>query len=103
MAIISSSHPVVVNIIKSKALWVINALVEVLIDVFWFWQLKIQEYMTRADGTAGLKLQLQRAQSYEEWEQFAYKMDSQLGNDLWYVLNDFLSGRTRLNFHKLTL
>lgn len=73
----------VVNSIKHKALWAIGALVEVLIDVFWFWQLKIAEYLTRSDGTAGLRRQLQNAQSYEEWEKYAYKLDSQLGNDLW--------------------
>ena len=71
------------NMLKHKVLWALGALVEVLIDVFWFWKLKFQEYLTRSDGTSGLKRRLQTAQTYEEWEKYAYKLDSQLGNDLW--------------------
>lgn len=73
----------VANSVKARLLSLIWALVEVLIDVFWFWQLRVRAYFSRGDGTAILKRKLQTAPTYEEWEKYAYQLDSMLGNDLW--------------------
>lgn len=78
-----SSFRLSANALKA---WLISAtwgLLEVLIDVFWFWWFKIASHLRRSDDTAVLKRKLQMAQSYEEWEKYAYKLDSMLGNDLW--------------------
>lgn len=69
--------------LKNRLLGLGWALLELLVDVFTFWWLKITSYLSRKDDTAALKRRLQLAQSYEEWERYAYELDSILGNDLW--------------------
>ncbi|KAG5356142.1 putative triacylglycerol lipase [Yarrowia sp. B02] len=67
-----------------KNLWVFfTALLELLFDVSWHWMLQSWHWWCSTDQKTLLQLQLDQAETYEEWESIASELDELLGNDVW--------------------
>ncbi|CAN6652902.1 triacylglycerol lipase 3 [Trichomonascus vanleenenianus] len=69
--------------LKDTILFLFRSWAEMISDVFEFWKNRVWCYMTESDEKSILKAQLQLCESYSEWQDLSYKLDSVMGNDIW--------------------
>ncbi|KAF2431126.1 hypothetical protein EJ08DRAFT_587986 [Tothia fuscella] len=62
---------------------VLKSIGSIILEVVFFWQLRLYSWWTRKSITDVLVENINEARLYEEWEAAAYQLDEVLGFDLW--------------------
>ncbi|KAI9767198.1 MAG: hypothetical protein M1840_005797 [Geoglossum simile] len=61
----------------------LGSVIGLVFDVLFFWKAKIYCWWTQKKPRDALLEQLAKVRTFEEWEDVAYQLDAELGNDLW--------------------